>query len=82
MTHIRRHRNLPGKSAKGKIDHCLGNIQAHGLNEEYDFITKIARYVTIEELVGALVDAENKLEYYEERLDQLENRVHNLEEGG
>ena len=44
------------------ITFCLTQIEEHGFSDNVEWGTKISQNVTVEELIGALVAAENKLE--------------------
>lgn len=58
---IRRGEQLGSPPAAEKIDHCLTNIEQAGFSDEIDWQTELAPSVTVEEVVGALVHAEQEL---------------------
>lgn len=59
---IRRGEQLGGPPAAEKIDHCLTNIEQSGFSDGIDWQTELAPSVTVEEIVGALVHAEQALQ--------------------
>jgi len=59
MTDIRRGEHISGPSAEQKIDHCLSKIQENGFADGVEWNDEISDSVTVEEIVGALVHAEN-----------------------
>jgi len=58
--HIRRGEDFE-KDTEQMIDYCLTQLQDGGFTNEVDWDTEVAPACTLEELVGALVAAENEL---------------------
>lgn len=52
--------------AKRRIQFCLDQLERYGFKRGYTWSTEIAHALTLEEIVGALVAAEQVLEVREE----------------
>jgi hypothetical protein len=50
------------KIAKQRISFCLDQLEKHGFKNGVELNTNIAHHLTVEEIVGALVAAEQALE--------------------
>ena len=63
---IDRHEIQPCGSAIKRVKFCLDQLEKYEFLKEFDFETCITKRLTLEEMIGALVSAEQKLKEVEE----------------